>query len=268
MNDAWYVYAIVPSSELTGESPPDGLDDAAVVVEREGQVAALASRLPAHEYSADSIETRTADISWLAQRASAHDRVVTWSSDRAPTVPLPMFSLYKNADGVHRMLRERQEELAATLRSVARGREYTLRIYRDENVLRNSLPTLKPELAARQDEIAGATPGQKYLLEKKLEQDSRDALKSIAREVAAEAVEQLERHSLEVARESTPRRAGDPAQLPLVLNASFLVAAESYGAFRATLTRLVDLYGNRGFRFDFTGPWPPYHFVGTRSDGE
>jgi hypothetical protein len=27
---------------------------------------------------------------------------------------------------------------------------------------------------------------------------------------------------------------------------------------------MVNKYEPSGFKFDFTGPWPPYHFVGER----
>jgi Gas vesicle synthesis protein GvpL/GvpF len=48
----------------------------------------------------------------------------------------------------------------------------------------------------------------------------------------------------------------------MVLNAAFLLAPERLNAFQETLTSLVERHGARGFRFDFTGPWPPYHFAG------
>jgi hypothetical protein len=53
----------------------------------------------------------------------------------------------------------------------------------------------------------------------------------------------------------------------LVLDAAFLIAPEHLDAFRRELTALIDLHGSRGFRFDFTGPWPPYHFVQASHDG-
>jgi len=28
---------------------------------------------------------------------------------------------------------------------------------------------------------------------------------------------------------------------------------------------MVTKHESSGFKFDFTGPWPPYHFVGERS---
>jgi hypothetical protein len=47
----------------------------------------------------------------------------------------------------------------------------------------------------------------------------------------------------------------------MVLNVAFLVAPEQFEALQKTLTTLVARHGAHGFRFDFTGPWPPYHFV-------
>ena len=47
----------------------------------------------------------------------------------------------------------------------------------------------------------------------------------------------------------------------MVLNAAFLVAPHQFEALQRTLTSLVARHGPHGFRFDFTGPWPPYHFV-------
>ena len=41
----------------------------------------------------------------------AHDRVLTWASDRGAVVPLPMFSLFSGADAVRAMLDARSGQL-------------------------------------------------------------------------------------------------------------------------------------------------------------
>jgi hypothetical protein len=51
-----------------------------------------------------------------------------------------------------------------------------------------------------------------------------------------------------------------------ILNASFLVAPSRLVDFQRVLTAMVEKYESSGFKFDFTGPWPPYHFVGERSE--
>jgi len=50
-----------------------------------------------------------------------------------------------------------------------------------------------------------------------------------------------------------------------VLNTSFLVAPARVVDFQRQLTAMVNKYESSGFKFDFTGPWPPYHFVGERT---
>ena len=52
----------------------------------------------------------------------------------------------------------------------------------------------------------------------------------------------------------------------MVLNAAFLIAPGLVKVFQATLTSLVEQRGTHGFRFDFSGSWPPYHFV-NEADG-
>jgi hypothetical protein len=49
----------------------------------------------------------------------------------------------------------------------------------------------------------------------------------------------------------------------MVLNAAFFVSPDMFQQFQRTLTSIIDREAGRGLRFDFTGPWPPYHFAGT-----
>jgi hypothetical protein len=53
----------------------------------------------------------------------------------------------------------------------------------------------------------------------------------------------------------------------MVLNAAFLVAPDALPDFQRTLTAIVEARDGQGFRFDFTGPWPAYHFVSEPDDG-
>ena len=62
-----------------------------------------------------------------------------------------------------------------------------------------------------------------------------------------------------------PVNSGSPReQGRAILNASFLVAAPRVVELQRALTAMVNKYEPSGFKFDFTGPWPPYHFVGER----
>lgn len=262
----WYVYGIVPGAWAPG-SGPAGLDDAGVTVEREGELAALVSVLDAAAYAPERIERASGSVEWLSPRAVAHDMVLTWASEHGPVIPLPMFSLFTGRDAVREMLRGRAPQLGAALARVGRGREYALRVYRVDAELLDAVVSMSPRLGELAGSAAAASPGQRYLLERKLEAEKKTEVRGVSQRVVEELFGALAARALESVRSPIPRAtdADAAARGTMVLNAAFLVAPDGLGAFQQTLTTLVERYDGRGFRFDFTGPWPAYHFAGEGS---
>lgn len=241
---------------------PNGIDGGAVSLIPNGDVAALATSVSADDYAPDKVEAFTADVDWVSQRATAHDRVLTWASDTGAVIPFPMWTLFRDAKAVKKMLSKRMNELGETFKHIADGREFTVRVYVQPGVLKGHLGEHSAELAALEGEAATASPGQKYLLERKIENVRRDAGRDVTTRVAGEIHDALRAASMEALREQ-PVNAGAPReQGRAILNASFLVAPPRVVEFQRALTAMVNKYEPSGFKFDFTGPWPPYHFVG------
>jgi hypothetical protein len=115
------------------------------------------------------------------------------------------------------------------------------------------------------DIAAAASPGQRYLLERKLDERAQQEMQLVSRHIATEVSEALASHAQETVN-SPVTRAATTAPGAMVLNAAFLVTADKLLQFQETLTGLVDRYTPRGFRFDFTGPWPAYHFASGAGD--
>ena len=258
MPDLLYVYAVVPrSAHVTGA--PLGVDGAPVALVAEGDVAAMISRVDA-SYG-EGLNDRVADVAWLAPRATAHDVVLTWASDTGPVVPLPLLSLFRSETAVQRVLRERSAQLTALLAFVAQGREYGVRVFRVDAELRDALAELSDPIARLAGDVARApSPGQAYLLGRKLDAARKDELQRVSREVARLAYDRLSACALAAVEDPLPTPSGEHAGVA-VLNASFLVAHGRLDEFRGALTQLMRDYGTRGFRIEFTGPWPPYHFA-------
>jgi hypothetical protein len=264
----WYVYGIVPE-DTPMSSPPAGIDDSAVVIERHAGVAALVSVLDDPSYAPSVIEVNSGDVEWLSPRAVAHDRVLTWASDHAAVIPLPMFSLFSSARAVDDMLSDRSSQIAGTLTRIGRGREYALRVYRIDAELLSAVASLSPRLATMASTAAAASPGQRYLLERKLEGEKKNEVRAVTQRIVEEIMDALSQHAACAARSPIPRAAdGDAAARgTMVLNAAFLVSPVALEPFQRMLTELVERHGPHGLRFDFTGPWPPYHFVNESTDG-
>ena len=264
-DDLWYVYGVVtPELDLAGAPP--GIDRGAVRLEAVSGLAALVSSLDASAYPEATLEERTGDLEWLAPRATAHDAVLTWASDRVPVAPFPLLALFRRAETVRAMLRSRREELERALRRASRGREYQLRVFRLDDRLAEHLGTLSPRIGEMEAAMASAAPGQRYLLGRKLAEERKSELRRVGVEVAREIHASLRACSEATARDPLPRQGGEDGASgrsagAAVLNAAYLVRHESLDEFRAALTRIIERREPEGFRFEFTGPWPVYHFV-------
>lgn len=258
-----YVYGVVRPS-LQTSTAPQGIDGGGVSVIAGNGVAALATSVSAEDYAPDRVEALTADVDWVSQRATAHDRVLTWASDNGPVVPFPMWTLFRDAKAVKAMLMKRGGELEETFTRVGDGREFIVRVYVQAGLLSDHVGDHSDELKTLEKEAARASPGQRYLLERKIEKIRLESRRDVAVRAAAEIHDALRGPAMESVREQPVNSGAPREQGTAILNASFLVAPARVVEFQRALTSMVNKYEPSGFKFDFTGPWPPYHFVGGR----
>ena len=244
----YYVYGIVPKSL---SHPPTGLDETAVTLVPVGDLTALVSELPNGEYDPATVEARLADLDWLSPRAVAHDAVVSWASDQGGVVPFPMWVLFRDKSALEGGLGARTAEFHRALARVTPGREYSVRVF----AFKDRLAALSPAVAQLESEIEKATPGQRYLLERKLDAVRQTEAREVSASVSSSIHEELSHVALGAVTEPAPKSAA-------ILNAAYLVSRDAPEPFQAKLTDLIHKFEPLGFRFEFTGPWPPYHFVG------
>src|SRR6266699_2849901 len=203
-----YVYGVVRSS-VDATTAPKGIDGGPVSLISNGDVSALATSVGADDYAPERVESLTADVDWVSQRAMSHDRVLTWASDNGAVIPFPMWTLFRDAKAVKAMLTKRMSELQQTFKRIADGREFIVRVYVQPGVLKDRLGDHNSELTALEAEAAKATPGQKYLLERKIENLRRDAGRDVTAKVASEIHDTLRPVSMDTIREQ-PVNSGAP----------------------------------------------------------
>lgn len=254
-----YVYGVVPNGIEVADAP-SGIEGASVSTVAAPTLTALVSRLDAAAYSPDLIEERVGDVEWLAPRAEAHDAVLSWAGHPGPVVPLHMWALFSGRKAVVEMLESRAGELVPVLERLRGADEYGLRVYVDPVRLEGVAAKSDAGVAELERIASSAGPGQRYLIERKLERARRDAARALAASRADAIHATLAAQSVAAARDTIPTAASDGSA---VLSAAFLVRRDSLDAFRAALTALVRETEAEEFRFAFTGPWPPYHFAGS-----
>jgi Gas vesicle synthesis protein GvpL/GvpF len=261
MTDLLYAYAVTrvePRTPAPGGQPPygPGIDGAAVGTVAEGELAALVSRVPSAEFDEAALQDRLEDLGWLERVARAHHAVVAAASGAGCALPLRLATVYRDEDGVRRMLRQDHDRLRAALERLDGRVEWGVKVYATP-----AAAPAPPAPAVAPGGGGGAVSGRAYLRQRLRERHSQDTALQQGTDLAERLDADLSRH----AEERRLHRPQDPRLSRRdgvnVLNASYLVTAGDAHAF-AERARALGAEDER-VRVELTGPWAPYSFAGT-----
>jgi hypothetical protein len=257
-----YLYGFVPRGELGAPTLP-GIAGQPVELVEVGAVKAAVSRVPAASFAPELVEERVHDLDWLSEQGALHERVVTWFADHAEILPVRLLTLYSGADALAASLRDGGRGLAKRLGQLAGLREWDLKVRYDARILSDHLGEVSEEIARLDREAAAASPGRRYLIERRRAEMVKDETGRAARLLADTLHEQMSGMSRDSRTMPPPK---DTVDLPMVLNAAYLVPRdieqEMHRAAAAELERLRAL----GLDGQLTGPWAPYRFLVDDSD--
>ena len=250
-----YVYGVVPKAtpaELFADVP--GVDPSApVVLVGDGDVAAIASGVPLHEFGEDTIESNLRDPAWLEQKVRAHDRVLDAAVGRTTVLPFRFGAIYSGEEQVRKMLLERPD-FADLLSRLDGAVELGVKGYLDPAAFRQ-------RLAAGRSGDEDAAGGRAYMQRKQQEREQDVAASSFAADCAQESHERLGAAANAARANPLQRPEAVGPDRVMVLNAAYLVRADEIDGFRAELTALERAFGANGVSYELTGPWPPYNFA-------
>lgn len=255
-----YLYGIVDADAPDPDEQLTGLDGQPVRLLREGSLAAPVSEVSGTEYHDEALDERLGDLGWVGERGLAHERVLDWFSERGPVVPLSLFSLHRDEDRIRERLRAEAERVQRQLQRLRGRREWRVKLWRKDAEVGENLDELSPVLRALAAEIEASPPGKRYLLLKKRDAARVDELRRVAERVGQLVYEELRKVADDGAVVPPPRGLPESGRT-LTLDAAWLVHEERLSEFQQRLGQLAGEFQPNGFEFEFTGPWPTYHFT-------
>ena len=251
-----YLYGFVPADTGLPEGGLLGVGDVPVELIPLDDFAAAVGHPDPAVYAAGPLEARTAEMPWMAEQGLRHEQVVAWFVDHSTIVPSRLLTLFTSEAALRDAVEGREEAIRTDLERFAGAREWDLKVSWSPDVLAEHLGEVSEEIGALDRQIAEATPGRRFLLERK----RRDAAKTQGREVARRLAGDLhaELRALAAADLVLPPPADNT---PVVLSAALLIpkAKEEEALERAAAMR--DRLGPMGITVAFTGPWAPYRFM-------
>jgi hypothetical protein len=242
----YYVYAIVGAApHLDGVR---GVDGASPVFTVEGAgLNAVVSEVPLAEFGEEALKERLEELPWLEEKVRAHEDVLERAAGETSILPLRFGTIYRSLDPVRELLEQRHEALSAALAQLDGKKEWGVKAKLDRDRLRAAVEDGDATAA-----LEGAAPGAAFFTRKRRERDVEEQARALAGRLAADAHLRL----AAVANESV-RDGG------ALLKSSYLVDRDREHLFREALDEVAAAGAGFGFRYELTGPWPPYSFVGS-----
>lgn len=264
MGDLIYLYGLIPSNELASQPVPpmkgfDGKDDLYTVPV--GEITAIVSSLDAKEYSEETIKEKiNNDMEWLQEKAFHHHETVMALSRLYTVIPLKFCTLYKNESNLIETVQTNHSKMRDTFALLEGNEEWNLKIYCNEELLKNQVSQNNPAIEERREEISHLSKGKQFFEKKKLD-------KLIEEEVEKEKdrfSENIHTHLKDFVLQGNVKRNWSKdvtgRKENMTWNSVYLISSSNVEKFLEEIEQLKKEKGEMGWQFEPTGPWPAYHF--------
>ena len=263
-NHAYYVYCVaeaVAAQQFEAGVFPAAIEDTARLEwVTTNDLAALASAVPLDVYGEQALPDHLADATWTAVRAMRHETIVEYVAKRTSVVPLRFGTIYLDRSGIERMLVEKGRDLKQIIERLRGREEWGVNVYSDRATLLASITEVSPRLRELARQAEAASPGQSYLMQKKIEalriDEARVALNGII-----EHIEKTLSAGAEDVRRLRILKVESTEHGELKGKFAFLVKRPEFEEFRSAAERVAEENLSAGVRLELTGPWPAYNFT-------
>lgn len=259
----WYLYCVIQADDGVDLSPaPAGVDGThPVEVLRHGSLGAVVSLVPLSEFGEESLRQSLEDLAWLEEKARIHEAVLDQVRMATTVIPMRLCTIYATEESLRGWIARERRALGEALALLAGKTEWGVKLFATPGDLTALAEQRSPEAAELARQLSQASPGEAYLLRRRLD----DLVRSQADELIAERCEAAHRRFAAAAAEALlnplqPREVtGHGGEM--VLNGVYLVQDSATEGFHSEVEAVREEYAELGLEVDLTGPWPPYNFV-------
>ena len=203
----------------------------------------------------------TKDKEKAAEWILTHQYVIDLATKEFGTViPLTFDTIFKGGDEtVKQWLREEYRELNTLFEKLDGKAEYGVQIFAENDFVEKA-PEENEQIQRLRKEIENKTKGAAYLLRKKLERKLELERKVLAGKHAKNLYNQIKKLVDDVKLDSTKKEVPKKWRgKQMILSLACLTHKDNIQSLGSVLG---DVNKRNGFAVRFTGPWPPYSFVG------
>lgn len=193
-------------------------------------------------------------IKWII----THQQVIDEAWKRFETVlPITFNTIIKgNTADVQAWLKQEYESLCKKIRRLRGRAEYGIQVFWDINTITGTLMDRDTGLKGLQKEMQSNTDGAAYMYKQRFEKRLKAEIEAEAEMRFKKLYEQIKTHVEDIFVEKIKRKEGNTQ---MIMNLSCLAPKNRGGYIGEEIEKINSI---NGLSVRFTGPWPPYSFVG------
>lgn len=250
-----YIYCIAANAERV-KLGRVGIDENEVYTIPYHDICAVVHDCPAEPYQSD--DQAVVEV-WVMR----HQKVVDAVWERWSTVlPLSFDTIIKagpignSEQNVEEWLKSEYEVLKRKMERVKGKAEYGVQVFWNPKLIAQNLAETSPEITRLDREIRAKPRGMAYIYRQRLENIIKREMETKADECFKDFYSRIRQHADDIRVEKTKKAEPD---LQMIMNLSCLVDRDRNTELGEELDKINQ---TAGFSVRFTGPWPPYSFVG------
>ncbi|WP_100010265.1 GvpL/GvpF family gas vesicle protein [Lentibacillus sediminis] len=260
MNKLIYLYGIIPGGSSV--QPFKGLDEQSDVYTIPFEdVDAVVCNLDETEYGEKELEKKTNDAKWLHEKAFHHHEALMSLYKDYPVIPMKFCTIYKSTDNLQETIDTHRERMVELLDVIADKEEWILKIYCEEDKVRDTVSEKNETVEAKKQEIAALSPGRQYLEKRKLDQTIDQESDREKQRFADWVHEELRGKAIdnEVKRNWNKDITGRSEEM--CFNGVYMLEKPAVDEFLNQVSEIQNQSEDGGWLLEVTGPWPSYHFA-------
>lgn len=267
MTTAVCVFAVCRTGTFTGlpeaAGHPQGGPVALLAID--DGLSAVVQEVPAGRFTEEALKERLSDPAELESLARAHHAVVTAAAAHGSVVPLPLATLFTDADRARAALSECLPRFGEALARVQDRAEWAIKVYQRQAgrgpATASTAPVQATVPATGGGGAAASGAGRAYLARVR----DRESGRRDRRDTAVAAAGRVHQAACAAAADCVQRRphgqditGRDRVQ---VMNAAYLVGREQAAGLRAAVDALAGELAAVDVEVEVSGPWVPYSFT-------
>jgi len=263
----YYVYGIVEGNSGQPVEGLRGVDPVYPIYALPYQaIQAIVSKVSLREFGQEVLQANLEDVKWLEAKVLAHQGVLETVLAGRTLIPMRLCTIYRSENRVQEMLAQHCDDFVDTLAWLEDKQEWGVKVYCDGEALSQKVGEVSDRVKRLGAEMEQKSSGAAYFLKRKMDETIAEEVERISDEHAQCGHDRLSSHAEEAVINPLQSREITGRKEAMVLNGAYLVAEEQLATFRAELASLEGEYGDLGFSYEMTGPWPPYSFVSIGSE--